>query len=80
MPQPVAATRQVAANHPTGVSTVLAGALVVIASKAFGVDLSAEDAAIIVAAVGAVVSWLSPRFPTVIAADLEDDSTGPDPA
>jgi hypothetical protein len=48
-----------AKKHPTGVVTSVAAATVV-AAKKFGVDLTAEEAAILVGGIAAIVSW---RFP-----------------
>lgn len=50
-----------AKNHPTGLTGVVTSALVVIASK-LGVELTAVEASIIIGAVVAVVSYLTPRF------------------
>lgn len=47
-------------QHPAGVSAALAGALVVVARK-FGVEFTADEAGILVAAVAAVVSVFHPR-------------------
>lgn len=49
------------ANHPTGIVVVLASAAVVIA-KWCGVEISAEEAAVVIGALGAVASLFNPRF------------------
>lgn len=47
-------------QHPTGVSTAVATLLVIVAAK-LGVDLAAEEAALIVGAVATIVSKFTPR-------------------
>lgn len=47
-------------NHPTGITAVVASALVIVAGKA-GVELSVEEAATLIAAVTAIVSVFTPR-------------------
>lgn len=52
--------RQAIEARPTGTAGVITAALVVIASK-LGLDLTAEEASVIVGAIVAVVSYLTPR-------------------
>jgi len=51
-------------RHPTGLAASGAAVLVIVASKA-GVDLTAEEAAIVVGFVAALVSRFTPRHPPV---------------
>lgn len=47
-------------QRPTGTAGVITAAVVIVASK-LGLDLDPEEAAVIVGAVVAVVSWFTPR-------------------
>lgn len=47
-------------NHPTGLTALATSALVIVASK-LGVELTAEEAAIFVGLVSALVSVFTPR-------------------
>lgn len=49
-----------AAQHPAGLTALIAGALVIVAQK-LGVDLTAEEAGIFVALAAAIVSRFTPR-------------------
>lgn len=55
------ATQKLTTEHPTGLTIVVGGAVVVIA-KRLGVELSTEEGVAIVVVLGAIVSKLSPRF------------------
>lgn len=47
-------------NHPTGITAAVVTLLVIVA-KQIGLDLDAEQAAIIVGAISAIVSAFTPR-------------------
>lgn len=49
-------------RHPTGISTVAVSAVLLIA-KRIGVELSTEEALVIVGLVAGVVSKFTPRLP-----------------
>lgn len=48
-------------QHPAGLTTLAASAVVIVAAKA-GLELTAEEAAVFVGLIGGVVSWLTPRW------------------
>lgn len=49
-----------ASNHPTGI-TAAGATLLVIVAKQLGLELSAEEAAIVVGAIASIVSVFTPR-------------------
>jgi hypothetical protein len=47
-------------KRPTGITAAVASLLVIVAAQ-IGLDLSAEEAAAVIGALSAVVSWFTPR-------------------